>query len=126
MAGLLFEHIKTDYLSGPVETGEEGEETVWSGRAKLYTLAGESGNKQWQERGMGPFKVNVTAEAPAKARFVLRADGTHRLLLNAAITKAMLFGDADGKEPTDGRLLFTAPTTDGQIESHLLRVRMHS
>ncbi|KAF1960571.1 hypothetical protein CC80DRAFT_259646 [Byssothecium circinans] len=108
---------------GPIETGEENEDTAWSGRAKLYTLAGGAGMKAWQERGVGPFKLNVTREAPKKARFVLRADGTHRLILNAAITKSLLVGDADGKEPKDGKVLFNSPTATGELESHLLKLK---
>jgi len=107
---------------GPPETGEENEDNVYTGRAKLYTLVGEAGKKSWQERGVGALKVNVTHDEPRKARFVLRADGTHRLLLNAALTANMRFGNPEGKEPEDGKLLFTAPTASGEVESHLLKV----
>lgn len=106
-----------------VETGEEGEEPHWVGRAKLFAFAGEGPKKGWQERGVGPFKLNVTKDSPKKARFVLRADGTHRLLLNAAVTKNLKFGDSEGKSPADGKLLFSTPTSDGTIEMHLLKVR---
>lgn len=108
--------------SGPPETGEENEEAAWSGRAKLYTFVNQDGKKSWQERGVGPLKLNITREEPYKARFVLRADGTHRLLLNVAITSQLTFGDASGNEPKDGRLLFAAPTATGEVESHMLRV----
>jgi Ran-binding protein 3 len=101
-----------------VETGEEGEETLLSGRGKLYRFR----DKTWQERGAGPLKLNVTKESPKKARLILRADGTHRLLLNAPITKTLRFGDKDGEESTDGKILFTAPTASGTMETHLLRV----
>lgn len=37
------------------ETGEEGEDTVFSCRGKLYHFDG----KEWKERGVGVFKVNV-------------------------------------------------------------------
>lgn len=107
---------------GPPETGEENENVTWTGHVKLYTLAGEAGKKAWQERGTGTLKVNVTRESPKKARFVLRADATHRLLLNVAIVKSLRFGDVEGKEPKDGKVLFTAPTASGEVESHLLRV----
>jgi Ran-binding protein 3 len=106
---------------GPPETGEENEDNVYTGRAKLYTLAGETGKKSWQERGVGAIKLNMTRDEPRKARFVLRADGTHRLLLNAALTAKMRFGNPEGKEPEDGKLLFTAPTATGEVESHLLK-----
>ncbi|KAF1843449.1 uncharacterized protein K460DRAFT_288755 [Cucurbitaria berberidis CBS 394.84] len=108
----------------PHETGEEGELTAWAGRAKLYTMAGETGNRAWKERGVGTFKFNITVEEPKKARFVLRADGTHRLLLNAAVTEQLVFGgDSQGAEPKDGRLLFNSPTSDGEIEMHLLKLK---
>ena len=105
------------------ETGEEGETTVWTGRTKLYTMAGEPDARAWKERGRGTFKVNLTIDEPKKARFVLRADGTHRLLLNAAVTKNMVFGgDAQGEKPKDGKLLFNELTGDGVVEMHLLKV----
>jgi Ran-binding protein 3 len=106
------------------ETGEEGETTAWTGRAKLYTMSGEGSSKAWKERGVGTFKLNVTVDEPKKARFVLRADGTHRLLLNAAVTKQLVFGgDSNGEKPKDGRVLFNSPTADGELEMHLLKVR---
>jgi Ran-binding protein 3 len=105
------------------ETGEEGEITLWTGRAKLYTMSGEGTTKAWKERGVGTFKFNMTVDEPKKARFVLRADGTHRLLLNAAVTKQLVFGgDSNGEKPKEGRLLFNSPTTDGELEMHLLKV----
>ncbi|OAL03427.1 hypothetical protein IQ06DRAFT_314285 [Phaeosphaeriaceae sp. SRC1lsM3a] len=111
----------------PHETGEEGEITVWTGRAKLYTLVGEGTSKSWKERGVGPFKFNITVDEPKKARFVLRADGTHRLLLNAAVTKQLVFGgDSEGAKPKEGRLLFNAPTSEGELEMHLLKLKAES
>lgn len=107
----------------PVETGEEGEHAEWVGRAKLYTMAGEGKERGWRESGMGTFKLNITDDEPTRARFILRADATHRLLLNAAVTRNLKFGDADGKAPTDGRLLFNTPTSDGKLEMHLVRMK---
>ena len=105
------------------ETGEEGETTAWTGRAKLYTMSGEGSSKSWKERGVGTLKCNVTVDEPKKARFVLRADGTHRLLLNAAVTKQMVFGgDSKGEKPKDSRLLFNSSTASGELEMHLLKV----
>lgn len=105
------------------ETGEEGELTVWNGRAKLYTMAGDGKTRGWKERGVGPFKFNITVDEPKTARFLLRADGTHRLLLNAKVTKQLKFGgDADGGKPKEGRLLFNMPTADGGLEMQLLKV----
>jgi Ran-binding protein 3 len=114
-------HCGTDHPEH--ETGEEGEDTIWTGRAKLYTMAGEGTHRQWKERGVGTFKFNVTAEQPKRARFVLRAEGTHRLLLNARVTREMTFGeDAQGERPKDMRLLFNSPNAGGEVEMHLLKV----
>ncbi|KAF1913194.1 hypothetical protein BDU57DRAFT_347434 [Ampelomyces quisqualis] len=111
----------------PQETGEEGETTIWTGRTKLYTMVGEGTTKGWKERGVGAFKFNVTVDEPKKARFVLRADGTHRLLLNAAVTKQLVFGgDSNGEKPKDGRLLFNTPNAEGVLEMHLLKLRGES
>jgi Ran-binding protein 3 len=108
----------------PPETGEEGETTIWTGRSKLYVMAGEGSSRGWKERGQGVFKFNITVDEPKKARFVLRADGTHKLLLNAAVTPSLVFGgDAQGEKPKDGRLLFNAPTPDGGIEMNLLKMK---
>jgi len=98
--------------------------TIWQGRAKLYAMAGDPPNRAWQERGTGNFRFNMTLDGePRKARFVLRADGTHRLLLNAAVTKSMVFGgNAQGDKPKDTRLLFNSPTTEGELEMYLLKV----
>ena len=105
------------------ETGEEHEVTAWVGRAKLYTMDGEGSERGWKERGVGNIKLNVTKEEPKKARFVLRADGTHRLILNAAVTKTLVFGgDSEGAKPKEGRLLFNSPDADGNLEMHLLKV----
>lgn len=110
-------------MSTAPETGEEGEKTIWAGRAKLYTMDGKGAERSWKERGTGNFKFNITVDEPKKARFVLRADGTHRLLLNAAVTRQMVFGgDSHGARPKDVRLLFNSPTADGELEMHLLKV----
>ncbi|KAJ4985930.1 nuclear protein export protein [Stagonosporopsis vannaccii] len=113
-------------LSGtaPTETGEEHEYSAWVGRAKLYTMDGEGKERGWKERGVGNIKLNVTKDEPRKARFVLRADGTHRLLLNAAVTKTLIFGaDSEGAKPKDGRLLFNSPNAEGNLDMHLLKLK---
>lgn len=86
-------------------------------------MSGEGQNRAWKERGVGTFKFNITTDEPKKARFVLRAEGTHRLLLNAAVTRNMVFGgDAQGEKPKDTRLLFNSPNMEGKLEMYLLKV----
>jgi Ran-binding protein 3 len=116
----LFSNIAT------VETGEEGEKTIFSSRAKLYFF-----DKEWKERGAGILKLNITrlqynnsdssddqedcsetTPPTRKARLLMRADGSHRVVLNTALAKqSPLGGDELGSKPTTGSILL-----QGQLE----------
>ncbi|KAL4785140.1 hypothetical protein BJX76DRAFT_347201 [Aspergillus varians] len=96
-----FEEDKTDerFFERQIETGEEEEKTYFSCKAKLFHFS----DKEWKERGIGNFKVNVKvtdgAEDKKSARMVMRADGVLRVMLNTALFKGMKVGDAAGNEP---------------------------
>ena len=99
----------------------------------------------WRERGVGTMKLNITrvhsddeddspdsddsndAEATAssrKARFILRSDGSHRVVLNTPFTKNMtLGGDAAGERPTGSVLLFHG-FLEGQEKPSMLQVKV--
>ncbi|POY71365.1 hypothetical protein BMF94_5677 [Rhodotorula taiwanensis] len=89
-------------------TGEEEEETLHQVKCKLYAMS----EGQWAERGMGPIRLNQTVAKGDKhgARLVMRADATHRLLLNAPLfrgfsiavsnEKYVLFTAIEGDHPT--------------------------
>jgi Ran-binding protein 3 len=102
-----------------VETGEEDEETIFANKGKLYCFD----NKQWKERGVGTFKVNVKLGPDGKqtARMIMRADGALRVMLNSAIFKGMHFGDQQGEAPA-GRRIFLASKEDGKVANVLLQV----
>lgn len=69
-------------LSLPVITGEEDEETLHSARSKLFAMV----DGAWVERGAGLLKLNaIPGSNNFAARLVMRADATHRLLLNAPL-----------------------------------------
>ncbi|KAL2217953.1 hypothetical protein M432DRAFT_408392 [Thermoascus aurantiacus ATCC 26904] len=95
-----FEKEKEDerFFKQEVETGEEGETTLFSCKAKLFHFT----DKEWKERGIGTFKVNVREQEGGKktARMIMRADGVLRVMLNTPIFKGMMIGDPTGKEPT--------------------------
>jgi Ran-binding protein 3 len=113
-------------LMGLVDTGEEGEEVHFSSRARLYFFDGA-----WKERGTGVFKLNIRtaedentesteadpeAQVPSgkrKARLLMRADATHKVLLNSPVFKGMKFGAADGTEPT-GKLMHLQALENGK------------
>lgn len=114
-----------------VETGEEGEETRFSARAKLYHF--DTAASAWKERGYGTLKLNVSssvgegvaspsAEESAaeegaepqqpkpkmQARLLMRSDGVYRVLLNVPIFETFKAGDKDGNVPSDRQVLFAA------------------
>lgn len=103
------------------ETGEEGEETQFACKAKLFHFNG----KEWKERGIGNFKLNVTkgAEEDSKpsARLIMRADGALRVILNTPVFKGMTVGDASGEEPTS-KQVHLASLENGRSVPLLLRV----
>lgn len=107
-----------------VETGEDGEETVFSTtRAALFRFDGTS----WKEGGRGMFKLNVTAQSPdattgaqRNGRFIMRAHQTYRVLLNEPIFKEMLVGDAKGNEPKSRSFAF-AVIEKSKAVPHMIR-----
>ncbi|GAA5834425.1 hypothetical protein JCM9279_004312 [Rhodotorula babjevae] len=74
------------YTKQETVTGEEEERLLHSVRCKLYAMS----EGQWAERGTGNLKLNETNKDDGNkgARLLMRADATHRLLLNAPLFKA--------------------------------------
>lgn len=87
-----------------VATGEEQEKCLFASRAKLYI----NDDSQWKERAVGSIKVNVEKDNPhnGTARFIMRADGSHRITLNSPITKDLHLRDPAGGPPTGKNALF--------------------
>lgn len=110
-----------------VATGEEGEDTLFSARAKLFAFVSEeeNGKKDWRERGAGILKVNVVVgdESP-KARLLMRADGSHRVVLNSPIHKDLKFGNANGEKPTGMTNLFLG-TLPGQTQLVSMQLKVY-
>lgn len=109
-----------------VETGEEGEETIFSCKAKLLYNDG----KQWKERGMGTFKLNVTEplfedhdEETHKrtARLIMRSEGVFRVILNAPVFKGMKVGNVEGKKP-EGKAVWITVVENGKPVPLVLKV----
>lgn len=95
-------------LNSTVETGEEEEKTYFACKAKLFHFS----DKEWRERGLGNFKVNVRVidgvEDKKSARMVMRADGVLRVMLNTALFKGMKVGDGEGKEPRSKQIILAS------------------
>ncbi|MCJ1307890.1 hypothetical protein MMC25_001538 [Agyrium rufum] len=124
--------IETDhrFQKQEMETGEEGENTIIQVRGKLFQWV----DTAWAERGIGPFKLNITRPKPAStegekegkeetekpkiiARFLMRAQLTHRVILNSPIFENMLVTDAG-----NGKFRFSG-MVDGKIVPYLLRIK---
>ncbi|KAK2765129.1 hypothetical protein FQN54_008828 [Arachnomyces sp. PD_36] len=119
--GLEDEKEDGRFFKQQTETGEEDEETYFACKAKLFHFDG----KEWKERGLGNFKLNVT-KAPGEdakissARLIMRADGALRVILNTPVFKGMTVGDASGEEPST-KQLHLASLENGRSVPILLR-----
>ena len=125
-------HVISLYLFNTlpaVETGEEGEDTVFTCRAKLYHF--EPDTKEWKERGVGQFKINTAWAPPTedsehstpKSRLIMRTDGVHRVVLNTPIFKGMKVGTSDGGVPKGKTINITGSEGD-KMGLFLLKVRL--
>ncbi|KAL4762026.1 uncharacterized protein BDW70DRAFT_149752 [Aspergillus foveolatus] len=118
-----FEQDKTDerFYERQIETGEEEEKTYFTCKAKLFHFS----NKEWRERGLGTFKVNVKVtdgvEDKKGARMIMRADGVGRVMLNTPLFKGMKVGDAAGNEPKSTKQIHLASLEDNRSVPLLLR-----
>ena len=92
--------------------------------------------KEWRERGLGVLRLNVRYDERAaddaekvedggedggasadrgqvKARLLMRADGSHRVVLNTPVLKAIQFGAPGGGQPVGGYIHFMGTVADG-------------
>jgi hypothetical protein len=87
------------------------------------------GKKEWRERGLGVLRLNVKPgddgdeESKTKARFLMRADGSHRVVLNTPIKKEIKFGTPSGAPPTNGFMYFLG-TFDGRDNLEMLQIKV--
>ncbi|KAF2152098.1 hypothetical protein K461DRAFT_162226 [Myriangium duriaei CBS 260.36] len=127
-----------------LNTGEENEKTEYTCRAKLYNFVhsnpdDETSKKEWKERGLGTLRLNVlnsgneeadleagrsgTPSGGAQARLVMRADGSHRVILNTPIKKELRFGSVTGDAPQNGYVYFMG-SIDGRPKLELLQLKV--
>ena len=68
-----------------VKTGEEDEDLIFKGRAKLYRFR----DSEWKERGTGDMKL-LRHKTNKKIRFILRQDKTLKIVANFIISEKPL------------------------------------
>jgi Ran-binding protein 3 len=56
----------------------------------------------------------------------MRADGSHRVVLNTPIHKNIKFGDANGEEPQNGIMLFMGNVDGSKIELLQLKMKINN
>lgn len=69
----------------PVNTGEEGEVSLFSEHAKLFRHVNTNGTKEWKERGVGTLKI-LHNQKSGKVRLLMRRDQVHKICANHFIT----------------------------------------
>ncbi|KAG0305179.1 hypothetical protein BGZ97_001209 [Linnemannia gamsii] len=94
--------------------GEEGEETVFEVKAKLYAVV-DGENK---DLGVGQFRVNENIESK-KRRMIMRTGGTGQLILNNWVIQGM------GPKRTKNFVTIFA-VEDGKPKKFLLKVKEES
>lgn len=111
-----------------METGEGGEDSIFSSRASLYSFR----DNAWKESGKGIFKLNIAPASPEDAssdrktgRFIMRAHQTYRVLLNVPVFKQMQIGDSKGDAPAGKSFLF-AVIENAKPVAHMLKVRYYT
>ncbi|KAK4498968.1 hypothetical protein PRZ48_009479 [Zasmidium cellare] len=128
---LATEQEKQDdrFYEQELETGEEDESTEFSTRGKLYIFhTDDEGKREWRERGLGVVRLNVRRLQPdedqkPKARLLMRADGSHRVVLNTPVTKDIDYGAAKGEKPTGGYFHFMG-TVDDKPKFEIMQLKV--
>lgn len=75
--------------TGKVLTGEEDEEIMFEGQAKVYRF--DAQELKWRERGKGELKVKkrINKEGNSRFRLLLREPETERILVNMSVMQTM-------------------------------------
>ncbi|CEP64911.1 nucleoporin NUP2 LALA0_S15e00166g [Lachancea lanzarotensis] len=99
--------------------GEEGEELLFSKRAKLLLVNPDT--KGYDSKGTGELKVLQDKDDKTKVRILCRSDGMGHVLLNTSVVKAFQYVPADA-----GRENFVkCPVVNGEgkLENYVLQVK---
>ncbi|ODQ82434.1 hypothetical protein BABINDRAFT_159029 [Babjeviella inositovora NRRL Y-12698] len=104
----------TEKVATEETTGEEDEECLYTKRAKLMMINPET--KAYDSRGLGELKVLRNPETK-KARILVRADGSNRVLLNTMVVSSIKY-DAMGKGHVKCPVF-----TPGGMDTYVIKVK---
>ncbi|SCU83369.1 LADA_0C11012g1_1 [Lachancea dasiensis] len=99
--------------------GEEGEELLFSKRAKLMVINPET--KAYDSRGVGELKLLRNKDDKTKTRILCRSDGMGHVLLNTSVVKTFQYAAADA----DKENFIKCPIINGEgkLENYMIRVK---
>eukprot|EP00668_Euglena_longa_P045831 GGOE01061513.1.p1 GENE.GGOE01061513.1~~GGOE01061513.1.p1 ORF type:complete len:272 (-),score=84.01 GGOE01061513.1:183-998(-) len=104
-----------------VHTGEEGDVTLFTIKAKLLQLVPKVGDDssvlEWKERGRGALKVNQNRQS-SRCRLLLRTDGLHSLALNVNLDSSFSVVEPDAHATS---LRFSCFTSSDKPSSYCIR-----
>ena len=95
--------------------GEETEETLFNGRARIQELDGET--KKLETRGIGPLRLLKHKES-GKCRLVGRIDSSGKVVLNAGLMPSIKYEKASEKQ-----VRFGALNAQGRISTWVVRFK---
>ncbi|CCH44352.1 RANBP2-like and GRIP domain-containing protein 5 [Wickerhamomyces ciferrii] len=87
ITGNLYKQV--DLEKKEIKSGEEGEEQVFTCRAKLYALDFAKVSEGWKERGIGNIHVNKALDTEKKSRIIMRSIGLLKVILNTPLVKGL-------------------------------------
>jgi len=95
-----------------VETGEEGEEELYSQRSKLYRFR----DGEWKERGLGEAKL-LRHRQTGRVRFVLRQEKTMKITANHYVIDVPPYCDLQPNAGSEKCWVWTAQDfSDGELQ----------
>ncbi|KAJ1678691.1 hypothetical protein EV182_003539 [Spiromyces aspiralis] len=109
--------------TGNLQTFEEDEDNIFSGKAKLYELGEDN---RWIDRGAGLVRINVERTSPYASRIIMRANLTYRLMMNSRLfdeikagvdNKFLRFGIIDPETKKITSYLFRFATPEKALEA---------
>ncbi|SCU90715.1 LANO_0D09714g1_1 [Lachancea nothofagi CBS 11611] len=113
-------HSATEESNGiTMSNGEEGEELLFSKRAKLMVINSET--KGYESRGVGELKVLQSKDDKTKVRILCRSDGMGHVLLNTGLVKSFQYVPADADK--ENFVKCPVVNSEGKLENYIIRVK---
>lgn len=108
-----------------METGEEGEESVFTCRAKLYHFDLTNPTDGWKERGVGQVHVNKLKPEDVTdtcvGRVVMRTDAVHRVVLNLGLVKGLEVAAGMGASLSSDKVIRMSTIENGKPVQYALK-----